>query len=88
VHGPELSRVPLSGGSVSVRGEGFSAPCVDFEATVILGHTSYFPFQNFQDAKLAGPRPKLAYEESGGTPESIPFAAHAVRIYLRKVRDS
>jgi len=33
-------------------------------------------------------RMRAAYEESGGTPESNPFAARAVRIYLREVRDS
>jgi hypothetical protein len=33
-------------------------------------------------------RLRAAYEESGGTPESNPFAARAVRIYLREVRDS
>uniref|UniRef100_A0A804PFP1 ALOG domain-containing protein n=1 Tax=Zea mays TaxID=4577 RepID=A0A804PFP1_MAIZE len=30
----------------------------------------------------------VAYEESGRTTESNPFAARAVRIYLREVRDS
>ncbi|KAL6633961.1 hypothetical protein ACP70R_026632 [Stipagrostis hirtigluma subsp. patula] len=33
-------------------------------------------------------RLRAAYEESGGTPESNPFAARSVRIYLREVRDS
>jgi hypothetical protein len=33
-------------------------------------------------------RLRAAYEESGGAPESNPFAARAVRIYLREVRDS
>ncbi|XP_062207313.1 protein G1-like7 [Phragmites australis] len=33
-------------------------------------------------------RLRAAYEESGGTPESNPFAERAVRIYLRDVRDS
>ncbi|KAG8078364.1 hypothetical protein GUJ93_ZPchr0007g4794 [Zizania palustris] len=33
-------------------------------------------------------RLRAAYEESGGTPESNPIAARAVRIYLREVRDS
>ncbi|KAJ6793652.1 protein G1-like7 [Iris pallida] len=33
-------------------------------------------------------RLRAAYEESGGTPESNPFAARAVRIYLREVRES
>ena len=33
-------------------------------------------------------RLRAAYEESGGTPESNPFAARAVRIFLREVRDS
>jgi hypothetical protein len=33
-------------------------------------------------------RLRAAYEESGGTPESNPVAARAVRIYLREVRDS
>ncbi|KAJ0983880.1 hypothetical protein J5N97_002236 [Dioscorea zingiberensis] len=33
-------------------------------------------------------RLRAAYEESGGRPESNPFAARAVRIYLREVRES
>ncbi|RZS28050.1 hypothetical protein BHM03_00061597 [Ensete ventricosum] len=33
-------------------------------------------------------RLRAAYEESGGTPETNPFAARAVRIYLRDVRES
>ena len=33
-------------------------------------------------------RLRAAYEESGHPPESNPFAARAVRIYLREVRDS
>ncbi|KAM0888198.1 hypothetical protein ACQ4PT_028533 [Festuca glaucescens] len=33
-------------------------------------------------------RLRAAYEESGNAPESNPFAAPAVRIYLREVRDS
>ncbi|XP_051205560.1 protein LIGHT-DEPENDENT SHORT HYPOCOTYLS 5-like [Lolium perenne] len=33
-------------------------------------------------------RLRAAYEESGNAPESNPFAARAVRIYLREVRDS
>ncbi|KAM0899294.1 hypothetical protein ACQ4PT_021385 [Festuca glaucescens] len=33
-------------------------------------------------------RLRAAYEESGHAPESNPFAARAVRIYLREVRDS
>jgi hypothetical protein len=33
-------------------------------------------------------RLRAAYEESGGTPESNPFAARAVRIYLREVREA
>ncbi|KAK5846977.1 protein LIGHT-DEPENDENT SHORT HYPOCOTYLS 5-like [Gossypium arboreum] len=32
-------------------------------------------------------RLRAAYEESGGRPESNPFAARAVRIYLREVRE-
>ena len=32
-------------------------------------------------------RLRAAYEENGGTPESNPFGARAVRIYLRDVRD-
>ncbi|PKA52089.1 hypothetical protein AXF42_Ash014026 [Apostasia shenzhenica] len=32
-------------------------------------------------------RLRAAYEEHGGTPESNPFAARAVRLYLREVRD-
>uniref|UniRef100_A0A0D9WFE3 ALOG domain-containing protein n=1 Tax=Leersia perrieri TaxID=77586 RepID=A0A0D9WFE3_9ORYZ len=33
-------------------------------------------------------RLRAAYEESGGRPESNPFAARAVRIYLREVREA
>ncbi|KAJ8511420.1 hypothetical protein OPV22_001854 [Ensete ventricosum] len=33
-------------------------------------------------------RLRAAYEESGGKPETNPFAARAVRFYLREVRDS
>uniref|UniRef100_A0A6V7QS41 ALOG domain-containing protein n=1 Tax=Ananas comosus var. bracteatus TaxID=296719 RepID=A0A6V7QS41_ANACO len=33
-------------------------------------------------------RLRAAYEENGGRPESNPFAARAVRIYLREVRES
>ncbi|KAG1338055.1 protein G1-like7 [Cocos nucifera] len=33
-------------------------------------------------------RLRAAYEESGGRPEANPFAARAVRIYLREVRES
>ncbi|THU48636.1 hypothetical protein C4D60_Mb06t01080 [Musa balbisiana] len=33
-------------------------------------------------------RLRAAYEESGGSPETNPFAARAVRIFLRDVRDS
>ncbi|KAG0478601.1 hypothetical protein HPP92_013320 [Vanilla planifolia] len=33
-------------------------------------------------------RLRAAYEESGGSPESNPFAARAVRIYLREVREA
>ncbi|KAK4780591.1 hypothetical protein SAY87_016697 [Trapa incisa] len=33
-------------------------------------------------------RLRAAYEESGGRPESNPFGAKAVRIYLREVRES
>ncbi|XP_020582092.1 protein G1-like7 [Phalaenopsis equestris] len=33
-------------------------------------------------------RLRAAYEENGGRPESNPFAARAVRIYLRDVRES
>ncbi|XP_074561374.1 protein G1-like7 [Curcuma longa] len=33
-------------------------------------------------------RLRAAYEESGGTPETNPFAARAVRIFLRDVRES
>ncbi|XP_078179044.1 uncharacterized protein LOC144573206 [Carex rostrata] len=33
-------------------------------------------------------RLRAAYEESGGRPESNPFAARAVRMYLREVRES
>ncbi|CAL9117282.1 unnamed protein product [Musa textilis] len=33
-------------------------------------------------------RLRAAYEESGGPPETNPFAARAVRIFLRDVRDS
>ncbi|WOL17989.1 hypothetical protein Cni_G26782 [Canna indica] len=33
-------------------------------------------------------RLRAAYEEAGGTPDTNPFAARAVRIYLRDVRDS
>ena len=32
-------------------------------------------------------RLRAAYEENGGSPESNPFAARAVRLYLREVRD-
>ncbi|KAI4350101.1 hypothetical protein L6164_010622 [Bauhinia variegata] len=32
-------------------------------------------------------RLRAAYEEHGGTPESNPFGARAVRLYLREVRD-
>jgi Protein of unknown function (DUF640) len=31
---------------------------------------------------------RAAYEENGGAPDSNPFAARAVRIYLREVRDA
>ncbi|XP_021721905.1 protein LIGHT-DEPENDENT SHORT HYPOCOTYLS 4-like [Chenopodium quinoa] len=33
-------------------------------------------------------RLRAAYEENGGPPESNPFGARAVRLYLREVRDS
>ncbi|XP_031100026.1 protein LIGHT-DEPENDENT SHORT HYPOCOTYLS 6-like [Ipomoea triloba] len=33
-------------------------------------------------------RLRAAYEENGGRPESNPFAARAVRIYLREVKDT
>lgn len=33
-------------------------------------------------------RLRAAYEENGGPPESNPFAARAVRLYLRELRDS
>ncbi|XP_042059256.1 protein LIGHT-DEPENDENT SHORT HYPOCOTYLS 4-like [Salvia splendens] len=33
-------------------------------------------------------RLRAAYEENGGKPEANPFAARAVRLYLREVRDS
>lgn len=33
-------------------------------------------------------RLRAAYEENGGRPDSNPFAARAVRIYLREVRES
>lgn len=33
-------------------------------------------------------RLRAAYEENGGRPESNPFGARAVRIYLREVRES
>ncbi|XP_051127936.1 protein LIGHT-DEPENDENT SHORT HYPOCOTYLS 4-like [Andrographis paniculata] len=33
-------------------------------------------------------RLRAAYEENGGNPESNPFGARAVRLYLREVRDS
>ncbi|KAK9069077.1 hypothetical protein SSX86_013193 [Deinandra increscens subsp. villosa] len=33
-------------------------------------------------------RLRAAYEENGGQPESNPFGARAVRIYLREVKDS
>ncbi|PIN06293.1 hypothetical protein CDL12_21153 [Handroanthus impetiginosus] len=33
-------------------------------------------------------RLRAAYEENGGKPESNPFGARAVRLYLREVRDS
>jgi Protein of unknown function (DUF640) len=33
-------------------------------------------------------RLRAAYEENGGAPDSNPFAARAVRIYLREVRDA
>jgi hypothetical protein len=33
-------------------------------------------------------RLRAAYEENGGKPESNPFGARAVRIYLREVRES
>lgn len=33
-------------------------------------------------------RLRAAYEENGGCPESNPFGARAVRIYLREVKDS
>ncbi|GFP91887.1 protein light-dependent short hypocotyls 3, partial [Phtheirospermum japonicum] len=33
-------------------------------------------------------RLRAAYEENGGRPEENPFAARAVRLYLREVRDS
>ncbi|KAJ3669043.1 hypothetical protein LUZ60_010993 [Juncus effusus] len=33
-------------------------------------------------------RLRAAFEENGGAPENNPFAARAVRIYLREVRDS
>ncbi|KAF6164864.1 hypothetical protein GIB67_017067 [Kingdonia uniflora] len=33
-------------------------------------------------------RLRAAYEENGGTPESNPFGARAVRIYLREIRES
>ncbi|VFR02061.1 unnamed protein product [Cuscuta campestris] len=32
-------------------------------------------------------RLRAAYEENGGTPETNPFGARAVRLYLREVRD-
>jgi Protein of unknown function (DUF640) len=32
-------------------------------------------------------RLRAAYEENGGTPETNPFAARAVRLYLREVRE-